>query len=201
VASQPEIKLCKKCNRLFNKGKPHFCKAMLQWVTSFPDDSTTHPYRYSLTRKWEETPYVLWVLANPSTASSEIDDKTIFEVCRFTDRLTPYRAIVVVNIYAMRATKATNLRTKKDLNGESDGYIKMAVEGDAALNVVGWGGVLEGVQDGNETLDQRIQKVESMLSSTVPTKCLGINMDKTRPIHPIEGSKRTIMTLESWPPS
>lgn len=61
-------------------------------------------YRYVLTRKWDATrDPVVFVMLNPSTADATVDDRTIGRCVWFAKR-EGFGGIVVVNLYAFRAT-------------------------------------------------------------------------------------------------
>lgn len=60
-------------------------------------------YRYLLWRRWGIGPPVCWVMLNPSTADHRVDDPTIRRCLGFT-RQWGYDAMVVVNLFAIRAT-------------------------------------------------------------------------------------------------
>jgi hypothetical protein len=66
-------------------------------------------YRYTLTREWlTGVGTVCWVMLNPSTADDTVDDPTIRRVVRFsTDN--GFHRLVVVNLFAARATNPTEL--------------------------------------------------------------------------------------------
>lgn len=79
---------------------------MLKSATISPDGK----YRYDLTRFWAGAPPVLWCMLNPSTADADIDDPTIRRVIRFTrDNMPDAGGVVVVNLYALRATRPVHL--------------------------------------------------------------------------------------------
>lgn len=61
-------------------------------------------YRYWLTRRWSDAPLLAWVMLNPSTADASQDDPTIRRCMGFA-RGWGYGGIVVVNLFAFRATK------------------------------------------------------------------------------------------------
>lgn len=68
-----------------------------------------NPYRYMLTREWDEHgDKICWVMLNPSTADETLDDPTIRRVRSFSQR-EGYGSLVVVNLYAMRATDPKGL--------------------------------------------------------------------------------------------
>lgn len=70
-------------------------------------------YRYALWRVWDKDKLILpWIMLNPSTADATADDPTIRRVMGFTRSWTPqelpgapYGGIVVLNLYAYRATE------------------------------------------------------------------------------------------------
>lgn len=73
----------------------------------------TNTYRYVLGREWGPTDREALVLAfimlNPSTADADADDPTVRKCVGFAHRLG-YDAIVVMNLYAYRATDPQELK-------------------------------------------------------------------------------------------
>jgi len=67
-------------------------------------------YRYSLVRRWahDGRPPAQFIMLNPSTADADIDDPTIRRCVGFA-RALDTAGIVVVNLYAYRATKPADL--------------------------------------------------------------------------------------------
>ncbi|MGS5046043.1 MULTISPECIES: DUF1643 domain-containing protein [unclassified Mameliella] len=65
-------------------------------------------YRYRLTRRWADGPICGFIMLNPSTADAETDDPTIRRCIGFAKR-EGCGGIVVVNLYAYRATKPADL--------------------------------------------------------------------------------------------
>lgn len=69
-------------------------------------------YRYSLERQWsgatDQSPAVVWCMLNPSTADASVDDPTIRRCIGFTDSWG-WRRLIVVNLYAYRATDPRDL--------------------------------------------------------------------------------------------
>lgn len=92
-------------------------------------------YRYRLERYWGLAGRVLCVMMlNPSTADGKVDDATIRKLIKFAMR-QGYSGIMVVNLYAFRATKPEELFAALNLHGlpyvqgyENDRYIHRAVE-------------------------------------------------------------------------
>lgn len=75
-------------------------------------------YRYNLTRDLSDVPdlgrgRLLWIMLNPSTADETLDDPTIRRVKTFTAR-EGFRRLIVMNLFAQRATEPVNLRLPSD---------------------------------------------------------------------------------------
>lgn len=66
-------------------------------------------YRYWLLREWDPScQMVLWVMLNPSTADGSKDDATIRRCIEFSRRWG-YGSLMVVNLFAYRATDPKEL--------------------------------------------------------------------------------------------
>lgn len=96
-------------------------------------------YRFLLGRRWgSDGPGACWVMLNPSTADAEIDDPTIRRCVGFS-RAWGYTGLVVVNLFAWRATDPGDLVRADDPVGPgNDQWIRDAVS-DAAMVVAAWG--------------------------------------------------------------
>lgn len=112
--------------------------------------AATAGYRYTLTRAEPATlsdpaglpATLVWMMLNPSTADDRADDPTLRRVRAFTARLG-YRQLLVVNLYAWRATRPQDLWLAGDPVGAlNDQVITRAAEiaavGDAPI-IAGWG--------------------------------------------------------------
>lgn len=93
-------------------------------------------YRYQLTRTFDggtiAFPLVV-VMLNPSTADATVDDPTIRRVSGFA-RAWGHRGMLVLNLFALRSTDPSALRTDADPVGpENDETLRLALE--AARNV------------------------------------------------------------------
>ena len=111
-------------------------------------------YRYWLTRTFavgddlveysDSTPIdaddrVCWVMLNPSTADANLDDPTIRRCMGFTYGWG-YRSMVVVNLFALRATDPRELVTAEDPWGPDNGlYVDYWVTA-SKIVVAAWGG-------------------------------------------------------------
>lgn len=83
-------------------------------------------YRYTLDRKWggPNNYYpMVFIMLNPSTADANIDDPTIRRCIGFAQR-ERQTAIMVVNLFAYRATSPKDMRAAADPVGPSnDNYL------------------------------------------------------------------------------
>jgi hypothetical protein len=69
-------------------------------------------YRYQLLRGWEGGSGALtFVMLNPSTADAELDDPTVRRCMGFA-RSAGYGGVCVVNLFALRTTNPSTLRTR-----------------------------------------------------------------------------------------
>lgn len=82
-------------------------------------------YRYELLRRWEPAEEVaVFVMLNPSTADAHLDDPTIRRCMGFA-RSWGLGGILVVNLYAYRATKPADLWKAADPVGPmNDDYLR-----------------------------------------------------------------------------
>lgn len=98
-------------------------------------------YRYRLWRLWDDLrPVMVWVMLNPSTADADVDDTTIRKCMGFA-RAHHFGGIIVVNLFAWRATNPRDLRLVADPVGpDNDEHILWACTAPLMLAVVaGWG--------------------------------------------------------------
>ena len=81
-------------------------------------------YRYRLKRTWDETkPHVMFIMMNPSTADSEVNDRSVAKCERFA-RTWGDGGIYVGNTFAYRATDKKRLRAVPDPVGpENDKHL------------------------------------------------------------------------------
>lgn len=98
-------------------------------------------YRYRLWRLWDDlAPVMVWVMLNPPTADADADDPTIRKCIGFA-KARHYGGIIVVNLFAWRATDPKELGRQRDPVGpENDQHILWACTAPMMLSVVaGWG--------------------------------------------------------------
>jgi hypothetical protein len=135
-------------------------------------------YRYRLTRTWGDGPTLVVVMLNPSTADAFRNDPTITRVIDFAKR-EGYGGIVVVNLFAWRATKPAELRRPgiAPVGVFNDAFIlQECTQPDRAV-LAAWGA--------NGTLNGRAAAVVAALGQAgKPLVCLGLTKDG-HPSHPL----------------
>lgn len=99
-------------------------------------------YRYQLGRTWDDGPIARFIMLNPSTADSEVDDPTIRRCIAFAKR-EGAGSISVVNLFAYRATKPADMMAAKDPIGpDNSDHLREWVGhefGFAKLVIAAWG--------------------------------------------------------------
>jgi hypothetical protein len=155
-------------------------------------------FRYWLLREWDPAlPRLTFVMLNPSTADASKDDPTIRKIVKYAKRekkprgaatgprqavFPVYGGIAVVNLFAYRASKPTDmLRAADPVGPENDTAIRDAL-GDAAKwdspVVCAWG--LHG------SYRQRYREVVAMATAAkVRLVCLGQSAQTLQPFHPL----------------
>jgi hypothetical protein len=95
-------------------------------------------YRYRLTRHWGQGKALAFIMLNPSTADANIDDATIRKCIGFA-KVNGFNAIDVVNLFAYRATKPSDLKTAGYPVGDlNDLHISDCIT-EAGKVVLAWG--------------------------------------------------------------
>ncbi len=100
-------------------------------------------YRYSLTRPWDETGPVggwriAWVMLNPSTADATLDDPTIRRCIAFS-QAWGFRSLIVVNLFALRATDPREIRKHPDPVGRFNNHHIVEAMENSNKTVCAWG--------------------------------------------------------------
>lgn len=135
-------------------------------------------YRYWLSRVWTAQTLVqpmVFVMLNPSTADATIDDPTIRRCVGFAKRELA-GGLVVMNLFALRATDPSALRRAVDPVGpENDEYIKRLLGDGYATVVCAWGSDPFARTRASEFL---------RLMDGRPLHCLGITKNGS-PKHPL----------------
>lgn len=137
-------------------------------------------YRYQLWRIWDKSkPMVMFIMLNPSTADSTIDDPTIRRCIGYA-KSWGYGGLYVGNLYAYRATDPSVLRNVEDAIGIENEKHLIEMDSKCEKTVCAWGN--------NEGRPEHIFKIINNLHY------LKLNMDGT-PAHPLYLKKDLNPTL------
>lgn len=150
-------------------------------------------YRYQLQRWWDESrPPAVVAMLNPSTADAQVDDRTIGRVISFATSWG-CGGVVVVNLFAFRATKPEHLHAATQagidtVGPRNDAYL---VEAAAAAARSGWPMVAAW---GAGAPTKRVDRVLS-LPGMGTFQALGVTADGS-PRHPLY--VRGATSLQPW---
>lgn len=143
-------------------------------------DATFSPcgrYRYTLRRRWllgEGS--MLWILLNPSTATATVDDPTIRR-CIGYSKLWGFREMLLLNIFAFRATDPKAMRAAEDPVGPDNmGTLEYAAA-EHDFIVAGWG-------DHGALMGQGVRVRTMITGMDREILCLGKNKSG-EPRHPL----------------
>lgn len=146
------------------------------------DDTRTYRYRLERPRVYVGEPPVLWVMLNPSTADEVQDDHTIRKCAGFQYEWTMRHrgAVIVVNLFALRATNPRELRSHPNPVGpDNDAHIAGAM-----LDVIGAGGKVIAAWGAHRFARERAAVVADDALDGAPLWCLGTTKDGS-PRHPL----------------
>ncbi|MEE4296203.1 MAG: DUF1643 domain-containing protein [Wenzhouxiangella sp.] len=131
-------------------------------------------YRYTLWRRWsDEGPQVMIIGLNPSTADAKHDDPTIRRCTRFA-RDWGGGGLVVVNLFAYRATYPSDLKAEPEPIGpRNDAWIRRMAD-QSQIVVAAWGN--------HGTWLDRADRVRRMLKERL--SCLRLTA-AGQPAHPL----------------
>ncbi len=159
---------------------------MIERAAIFSDDGK---YRYALWRSppglWPSTKQELlgWVMLNPSSAAED-DDPTLRKCMGFARR-AGYAGVVVVNLFAYKATDPKDLwKRRADIVGpDNDAMLHSALSGTRDV-VFAWGAT--GGRSGMRLLDRSLEvtKIVLALRPRVATFTLGFTSEGY-PRHPL----------------
>lgn len=136
-------------------------------------------YRYRLWRQWDECAAVMvFCMMNPSTADAENDDNTIRRCIGFARR-ERHGGILVVNVFAYRATDSSDLLLVEDPVGpENQAHLEHARSPLLSTLVAAWGNRI-----GGKSLRPYYIRA-GLAMAGLKAKCLGVNKDGS-PKHPL----------------
>lgn len=114
----------------------------MKYISTSAVVSECGAYRYRLGRVWDKSlPEVAWCMLNPSTADADDDDPTIRR-CVGLSQSWGYGGIVVVNLFAMRATDPKELkRATSPVGPDNNQHIRDVVDSVRRV-IVAWGSVV-----------------------------------------------------------
>lgn len=148
-------------------------------------------YRYWLKRTWALGPRVCWVMLNPSTADANLDDPTIRRCIGFS-KSWGYGSLIVVNLWALRATDPRELLTADDPYGPDNAEaVELAING-SELMVAAWGTFVARM---TRRSARRIEPEAMARDALVDARCLG-RTKSGHPRHPLY--VRADQPLEVW---
>ena len=112
-------------------------------VVSRAEFSADGRYRTVLERRWDGLPFgspgvCAWIMMNPSTADETVDDPTVRRARDFSRRWG-YGAMVVLNAFALRATRPAMLLEAEDPVGPGNDAAIADWAARADRVVVAWG--------------------------------------------------------------
>ena len=149
-------------------------------------------YRYSLSRVWDKRKKLAcFIMLNPSTATAKENDPTIRRCIGFSKRWG-YGRLVVVNLFAFRATDPTELKMAADPVGPDNSSAISAAAAFSDKVIAAWG--VHGVLNGQTT---KTKHLLSLLSK--PIYCLGATKGG-HPKHPLylRNDTEPIIFLENF---
>ena len=139
--------------------------------------SDCRKYRYALSRTWNgKKKTILFIGLNPSTANEKIDDPTIRRCINYAQNWG-YGSLLMVNLFAYRATLPSELKNVKNPIGNDNDLHIIELSKKADIAVAAWGN--EG------TLLNRDKEVKKILPNLM---CLKINKSG-QPSHPLYQKK------------
>lgn len=147
-------------------------------MEKYAEFDITGKYRYLIGRKWDANfPQITFVMLNPSTADHEQDDRTLTRCINFA-KSWGYGSLEVVNLFAYRATKRTDLSQAADPVGSKNNcYIQLATKRADSI-IVAWGG------GKYPKIQNRDKEVLSLISGK-SLYCLGRLTQDGHPRHPV----------------
>ena len=139
--------------------------------------SPCRQYRYKLTRIWDDKlPMVTFVMLNPSSADAEKDDPTVKKCMAFA-RAWGRGGVVILNLFALRATGPSALLNMDDPVGPENDFHLAHLLPEDGLVIAAWGTM--GSYMGRD------KKVLSMFKEAgIVLHCLNVTMNG-HPQHPL----------------
>lgn len=164
-----------------------------------PDDaperylySDDYLHRYAFGRWWGAPSLAaaaVWVLLNPATGDTEQRRRPTLERCIAWSQAAGHDGIVIVNLFAFRATDPRALRTAQDPVGPANDAALAVFTAAGAQTLVAWGS--------HGRLHGRSHAVATLLAAPM---CLGTTRHG-EPRHPLYVPRTTALVPWSPPPA
>lgn len=135
-------------------------------------------YRYRLSRMWNiELPALLFIMLNPSKADAYTDDATI-RICFGRAIRMGCGSIVVINLFAYRATNPADMLVISDPIGpENDYHVERALLSQPKQVIAAWG-------VGGNFMNRARKMSDKCHAFGIQMHCLGVTKDGA-PKHPL----------------
>lgn len=151
-------------------------------------------YRYTLTRRWDHSlPAAVFIGLNPSTADADLDDPTIRRCIRFA-RDWGYGALVMVNLFASRATDPADLPAGEMAIGPENDRLAWHETGHALAT----GGIVIAAWGAHARAEERLETVFAM-HGPPELHALGTTAAASREEHEQESSMNAEPVAPSTP--
>jgi hypothetical protein len=133
-------------------------------------------FRYELWRIWRPDLLMLcWIMLNPSTADADIDDQTIMTIMAIS-RARGYGGIMVVNLFAYRATKPRELELAGYPEGPGNDLFILTAVSRCKNTVFAWGA---------NAPEARVRKLLKGWSWGTPLRLDSLKTANGMPRHPL----------------
>lgn len=120
-------------------------------------------YRYWLEIRWAAGRAINFLMLNPSTADEQKNDPTV-ERCERRARMWDYPAVIITNLFAVRATDPKDMLAHQNPTGrENDKWIVQAYA-ESTMTIAAWGAHGKHLQ--------RSRRVRQDVLGGMPLKCL-----------------------------
>lgn len=124
------------------------------FIESGAEFSPDRIYRYSLWRFWKkDSGYVAFVCLNPSTADECKDDPTIVRCVNYAKEWG-YGGLIMVNLFAFRATKPKDMFAVKNPIGSDNDFHLRNVSNKSGITIAAWG-----INGGYLNRDKSVMKI------------------------------------------
>lgn len=145
--------------------------------------SPDRAFRYALTRTWGEGRTVAWVMLNPSTADAFTDDATIRRCRNFSRAAGAFGGLIVVNLFALRATSPAEMRAHPDPVGpRNNDVLARLADGSRGYGIGAWVAAW-GAHGAHRGRDRDVEDLLRRCGVTL--HCLGLTKDEhpKRPLY------------------